>query len=264
MPIQRLKRPRTLGTASAFHLANRHGMMRFQHSSSGFRPENIVLIGGEEMIRRSLGLKFIAVVLLLCSGSLALAQGLTNSGLRGRVENENAGLPGVVVVVKAATLQGERTASTTANGDYGFAGLPPGEYTVTFKLSGFETVTRAVTLRAGQQESLDAKMVVSGVTAAATVSAKAETVSTGTQGSTTITSELTNKLPVTRTILSAVAASAGVAQVTSLGNAFSISGAATSENLFTVDGAVIIDNIRATPNNLFVEDAIQETTTSVS
>ena len=94
------------------------------------------------MIRRSLGWKFIAVVLLLCSGSLALAQGLTNAGLRGHVENDNAGLPGVLVTVKSAMLQGERTASTTANGDYGFAGLPPGDYTVTFKLQGFETMTK--------------------------------------------------------------------------------------------------------------------------
>jgi hypothetical protein len=64
--------------------------------------------------------------------------------------------------------------------------------------------------------------------------------------------------------VSAVAQSAGVAQITGLGNAFTISGAPTFDNLFTVDGAVIIDNLRATPNNLFIEDAIQETTTTVS
>src|SRR5262249_51345069 len=97
------------------------------------------------------------------------------------------------------------------------------------------------------------------------VTAKTETVSTSLQGSTTITTEITNKLPVARSIVSAVAASSGVALVTSMGaNQFSISGGPTFDNLYTVDGAVIIDNIRATPNNLFVEDAIQETTTSVN
>src|SRR5262249_56818692 len=38
----------------------------------------------------------------------------------------------------------------------------------------------------------------------------------------------------------------------------------TFDNLFTVDGAVIMDNVRGTPNTLFIEDAIQETTTSVN
>ena len=48
------------------------------------------------------------------------------------------------------------------------------------------------------------------------------------------------------------------------GNATSIGGAQSFDNQYTVDGAVIMDNIRGTPNNLFVEDAIQETTTNVA
>jgi hypothetical protein len=212
------------------------------------------------------GVAFLVLVatFLLASGGVILAQGLTNAALSGRVKAEGQGIPGVTVELTSPALQGVRTTTTREGGDYVFVGMPPGDYTVTFKLQGMQTVTKTVALKAAQQVTLDASMVVAGVTASATVTAKTETVSTSTQGSTTVTSELANKLPIARTIVSEVAASAGVAQVTGLGNAFTISGGPTFDNLFTVDGAVIIDNVRATPNNLFIEDAIQETTTTVS
>ncbi|MCA1582565.1 MAG: TonB-dependent receptor [Acidobacteria bacterium] len=216
------------------------------------------------MRRISVGCLVIGIAGLLASPTVVPAQGLTNAGLRGRVMVQDQGIPGVLVELTSPSLQGTRTAYTKSNGDYVFVGMPPGDYTVNFTLSGMQTVTKKVALTAAREVTLDATMVVAGVTATETVTAKTETVSTGLQGSTTITRELTDKLPVARTIVSAVAASSGVAQVTTLGNAFSISGGQTFDNLFTVDGAVIIDNVRSTPNNLFIEDAIQETTTSVN
>jgi hypothetical protein len=211
---------------------------------------------------RSLGVKVAALLLLICFGSLALAQSMTTA-LRGKVENENTGLPGVVITLKSPVLQGERTTTTSANGDYAFVGVPPGAYTVTFVLQGFQTVTKTIPLTAGQPATQDAVMSLSGVTTETVVTAKSETVSTTTTASTTYTTDLTNKLPITRTLLSAVNLSAGVAQ-TAPNGAFVISGANSFDNLFTVDGAVVTDNIRGTPNNLFIEDAIQETTTSVN
>ncbi len=208
-------------------------------------------------------LKFIGIVLLLCSGTLALAQGITNAALRGHVEHEGAGLPGVTVSLRAPSLQGERTAVTSSNGDYTFAALPPGDYTVAFKLQGFESVTKAVTLTTAQQSTLDAMMVLSGVKAEAVVVAKTETIASGIQGSSTYSVEITNKLPVARTLLSVLALSPGTAQ-TGPNNSFVISGAPSYDNQFTVDGAVVMDNTRSTPNNLFIEDAIQETTATTS
>ena len=43
-------------------------------------------------------------------------------------------------------LQGSRTTVTAENGDYVVPLLPPGTYTVTFELSGFETQEKTVTL----------------------------------------------------------------------------------------------------------------------
>jgi hypothetical protein len=208
---------------------------------------------------------FLALLLVIVVGATsAMGQSFTTGSLNGKVESENAGLPGVTVTLKSPVLQGTRTTVTSGNGDYTFVGLPPGDYDVTFTLQGFQTVTKTIKVTAGQAVKQDAALALSGVSAAATVTARAETVSTTTQASTTLTTEMTSKLPVGRTILASVELSSGLSRTTALGNAATISGGQTFDNLFTVDGAVVMDNIRGTPNNLFIEDAIQETTTSVN
>jgi outer membrane receptor for ferrienterochelin and colicin len=215
----------------------------------------------------------VLVLLLLGSAGAALAQGLTNATLRGRVTNEGQGLPGVTVTITSRSLQGSRTAVTSANGDYVLVGLPPGEYTATFAIQAFKTVTQTVALSAAQESRLDAVLSLAGVEAAATVVAKAETVSTALQASSTFTKELTDSLPIQRNLLSSVQLAPGVNangpnSSDRIGNGVSavvtISGAQSFDNLFTVDGAVVTDNVRGTPNNLFVEEALAETTTSTS
>ncbi|HTS02792.1 MAG TPA: TonB-dependent receptor, partial [Thermoanaerobaculia bacterium] len=211
---------------------------------------------------------------LLFLGPPALAQSIMTATLRGRVTNEGQGLPGVLVSIKSSALQGVRTSATSANGDYVFPGLPPGEYSVTFALQGFRTETRTVPVTVAQEARLDAVLSLAGVEAAATVVARTETVATSTpQASQTFTKELTDDLPVSRTLLSSVSLAAGVntngpGSSDRIGNGVApvvtISGGQSFDNLFTVDGAVVTDNIRGTPNNLFIEDAIAETTTSTS
>jgi len=193
----------------------------------------------------------------------ASAQGLPSANLTGHVTQAAQALPGVTVTARSPNLQGLRNTTTTLNGDYVFNNLPPGEYTITFELSGFQTVTRAVRLAASQKVVVDAAMSLSGVTAEAAVVAKAETISMSTQAATTYDSDLLNKLPTGRNLLSAVILTPGVNQ-NGPGGATTISGGMSFENLFTVNGVVITDNIRAVPNSLFIEDAIQETTTSTA
>ncbi len=167
------------------------------------------------------------------------------------------------MTAKAPTLQGTRTTVTSANGDYVFNNLPPGDYTITFSLASFQTRTETLPLRASEKKSLDAEISVASVSAQAEVVARSETISTSNQASATFTSGQLDSLPTARTLLSAVALSPGVNQNGPNG-AYTISGAQSFDNQFSVDGAVINDNIRGTPYNLFVEDAIQETTTSSS
>jgi len=215
------------------------------------------------MIRNRLWLVLLAVPLLVAN--IVAAQGLPTGTLAGRVsESEGLALPGVTVTVKSPALQGTRTAVTNVNGDYVVPNLPPGEYVVTFVMSGFQSATRNVKVSASQQVPLNAKLSISSVAAEAMVVAQSETVSQTAQAATTYSTEITNKLPMARTILSSVVLSAGV-NTNGPGGNTTISGAQSFDNVFTVNGVNIQDNIRGTPTvTLVIEDAIQETTTMTS
>src|SRR4029079_11687279 len=81
---------------------------------------------------------FLAVAVLL--PSTALAQG----ALTGTVRDESGGvLPGVTGEAASPVLiEKVRTAVTDSTGQYRITGLNPGTYSLTFKLSGFNTVKR--------------------------------------------------------------------------------------------------------------------------
>ena len=81
----------------------------------------------------------IAAIAALIAGS-AFAQ--TTASLTGAVTTEGKPLPGVTVTISSPNLQGSRTAVTGENGGYQFSGMPPGDYKVTFELSGMGTVTK--------------------------------------------------------------------------------------------------------------------------
>ena len=71
------------------------------------------------------------------------AAGQTVPGrVSGRVtDGSGAALPGVMVTVKAAALATPAAAVTDGVGQYLSPALPPGTYSVTFELSGFESRT---------------------------------------------------------------------------------------------------------------------------
>ncbi|MEO8053815.1 MAG: TonB-dependent receptor [Acidobacteriota bacterium] len=203
----------------------------------------------------------IALFVGLALAPVVLAQGLPTATLSGRVTNDALELPGVTVTAKSPALQGTRTTVTRANGDYVLANLPPGEYQITYTIQGFKAQTLSKTLGASQQASLDANLAMT-VTATTTVTAQSDSISQSPAQATTYTGDTLSKLPTARTVTSAVNLSPGVNQ--NGPNGASISGAQSTENLYTVNGVTITDNVRSSPNNLFIEDAIQETTTTTS
>lgn len=202
----------------------------------------------------------VATVLL---AGIAFAQGNPTATLTGRVINEGQGLPGVSVTVKSPSLQGTRSAVTSVNGDFVLPLLPAGDYTVSFSMSGFQTVTRQVKLSAAQTTPIQVNMSISAVAAEAVVTAQTETISQTQQNAQTLTTETLAKLPTARNIASAVNLAPGVNGNGPSGNTV-ISGAMSFENLFLVNGVAVQDNIRNTPFTLYIEDAIQEQTVSTS
>ena len=196
----------------------------------------------------------------------ALTQALPTGTITGHIsETEGLALPGVTVTVKSPALQGTRAAVTNVNGDYVVPNLPPGDYVVTFVMSGFQSVTRSLKVSAGQQIPLSARLSISAVAAETMVVAQSETVSQTAQAAATYSAELTNKLPTARTIQSAVLLAPGVTYSTVAANAPTISGGQSFDNNIMINGVNIQDNIRGqTSEWLVIPDAIQETTTMTS
>jgi outer membrane receptor for ferrienterochelin and colicin len=183
--------------------------------------------------------------------------------LTGHVTDGKDALPGVTVTVSSPNLQGTRSAMTTVAGDYLLTFLPPGEYKVHFEMQGFQTLDTTIKISAAQTSKLDALMPASKVAEELTVTGSYETISTSATASTTLEASLQNKLPITRDLQGAVALSAGVS-TTGPSGAITISGAQSYESLFLVNGVVVNENLRGQATNLFIEDAIQETTTTTS
>ncbi|HUP61016.1 MAG TPA: TonB-dependent receptor [Thermoanaerobaculia bacterium] len=197
--------------------------------------------------------------LILLGTTAAFGQVGTASSLTGTVTTEGAPLPGVTVTVSSPGLQGTRTTVSGEGGGYNFPSLPVGAYTVTFELSGLQKVTRQTTLQLATGGRVDVDMKVSAVSEAITVTASAPAVLETTEVARNFTSEQVSLLPVRRNITDTVVLAPGVNTNGARGN-ITISGAGSFDNLFMVNGVVVNENLRGQPHNLFIEDAIQEST----
>ena len=202
------------------------------------------------------------VVLALATAGTAVAQ-TSGSSLSGRVIYEDAPLPGVTVTLSSPALQGQQLTVTNAQGDYIFKGLPGGDYKVQFELPSFATLEYDVRLSTAQPRRLDAVMYPEAMQEEIVVTGQYESVSTGTQGSETMQQSMIEKLPIARTMQSAVLLSAGTSGTGPNGN-ITISGAQSYESLYTMNGVVLNENLRGQPFSMFIEDAILETTTITS
>jgi hypothetical protein len=92
--------------------------------------------------------------------------------MSGRVSDTGGGvLPGVTVEASADVLPSPRVTVTDTTGEYRLPALPPGNYTVTFTLSGMQTVTRQAQVQLNQDTTVDASLGIQGVTETVNVTA---------------------------------------------------------------------------------------------
>jgi len=201
------------------------------------------------------------VILALAFAGTASAQ--MGSELKGRVIFDNAPMPGVTVSLTSPALQGQKVAVTNAQGDYIFKALPAGDYHVRFELASFATLEYDVRMSTSQPRALDAVMYPEAMQEEIVVTSSFENVSTGAQGSSTMEQSTLEKLPVARTLNQAVLLSAGTSASGPGGN-ISISGSQSWESLYTINGVVVNENIRGQALDLYIEDAVLETTTMTS
>src|SRR5688572_31527184 len=118
-------------------------------------------------------LVIIAVLGLLLAPVAAFAQ--STGAIAGRVTgSDGMALPGVTVEASGPTLPTGRMAVSGANGEYRLEALPPGDYKVTFTLSGMQTVTRTAQVQLSQDTLVSPTLSVQGVTEIVNVTATAK------------------------------------------------------------------------------------------
>jgi len=156
---------------------------------------------------------FTALILILANGLLATETG----EIHGTVADEkNEGLPGVAVVAKSSSLQGERMVLTSQDGGFFFPLLPIGQYSLTFKLEGFSpAVQENITVRLGRVTTVNIILRYSEISEEVVVTAASPLIDkTSIDTSYYLGSEDLEKLPSqNRTVVDVVKFAPGVAGV---------------------------------------------------
>lgn len=202
----------------------------------------------------------LGVIVFLLAASVAYGQGRQTGAVRGTVvDAQGLVLPGVTVTVTSPALQGVRTAVSDVNGNYRIGALPPGNYAVVFEIPGFAFVEEAATVPLGGEIGVNSVMAPEGVTETIQVVAVVPTPIETTETSSNTTADEVNALPVGRTPFAIAELQPGLTDNTPNAGQVTINGSFAYDNIFLIDGVDVNDNLFGTANNLYIEDAIQET-----
>jgi hypothetical protein len=204
-----------------------------------------------------------AAALALLLAEAASGQAIPTGTLTGTVTDGAGPLPGVTVTVTSPNLQGVRTATSTVNGDYLLELLPPGFYKVSFALDGFQTVDTTVKVSGDLTSRVDAAMSpIPEFAEELTVIGRYDTISSTAAGASTREASLIQLLPISRDAQSYIYLSPATADLG--GGAWQVAGGVSTESLYLLNGAPTLENVYGTVLPLYIEDAIQEATTSLS
>jgi len=204
----------------------------------------------------------LACLSLLTPAPLASAQGVQTGTITGTVQSvDGLSLPGVLVTASSPVLQGQRSATTDVNGVYVIKGLPAGAYSVTFEISSFKPATKAVEINVGSTVDVGQTMALAGVTETVNVLAESPKPSALTTPTLSLAFTKTDldPLPVGRVPSQIADLAPGLTSSTPNVGQVTISGATAFDNVFMINGVDVNDNLFGTANNLFIEDAIQQT-----
>lgn len=193
--------------------------------------------------------------LAICALPL-LADGPQTSTIDGTITDaQGDALPGVTVTLTGP--QNTRTEITDANGDYRFALLQSGNYTVTADLEGLGSVERAVVLELGKREDVDLTL---GATAEEiTVTSEAALVTKYDTGAVTaLGEEALEHIPqATRNYWSNMKLMAGVVSYKQeFDQAPGVNGGIAQENVVFIDGVDISHNRRGGEMSFYMPSTV--------
>jgi hypothetical protein len=205
------------------------------------------------------------VLVLVCAIGLLVPAALTaqvqTGTLEGTVKDQSdAVLPGVTVSVTSPGLQGTRETVTDGNGHFTLPALPPGVYRVRYELQGMSPVVQDnIVVPLGSVADVQASMSIGTLTEVVNVTAQTSNALVVPTGQTNLTSRELNTIPVGRTPMRIAELAPGLTDNTPNANQLTISGGFAYDNVFLVDGVDINDNLFGSANNVYIEDAIDET-----
>jgi Carboxypeptidase regulatory-like domain/TonB dependent receptor-like, beta-barrel/TonB-dependent Receptor Plug Domain len=214
-------------------------------------------------------MKTAIVFALVLSSGVASAQTATGV-IDGVLKDPDGGtLPGVQVVANSPSLiTRDLTVFSDSAGYYRLQSLPPGTYTVTFTLAGFQTVERVgLIVNSGQTTNINILMAVAGVAESVTVIGGSPTVDpSSAKLGFTYSQSLIENIPTRRDFNALAATIPGVESATNFGtnqpgaNEFqNVLGAGPRANFYMFDGTTATDpSVGANQSKLFSYDIIEE------
>ncbi|MGE5243706.1 MAG: TonB-dependent receptor [Betaproteobacteria bacterium] len=191
----------------------------------------------------------VAIVAVLGAATSASAQ--IGSAIAGVVKDSSGGvLPGVTVeAASPALIEGTRSGVTDSSGQYRITGLRPGQYTVTFTLTGFRTVKReGITLPAAFTATVNAELQVGQLQETVTVTSAAPLVDVRNSVSQSIMNrEVLDTIPTGKDPFAVGQLIAGMTTATpDVGGTqlmqqptLQVHGSSNNDNVFMVDGVQI-------------------------
>ncbi|HET8924059.1 MAG TPA: carboxypeptidase regulatory-like domain-containing protein [Candidatus Acidoferrum sp.] len=218
---------------------------------------------------------FCALLLVFNFCALAYPQGPASGSIAGSVQDNTAAVvPGVTVTLTDAAGVAQ-TATTDEKGEFVFAGLAPGTYTVSVALAGFkEFKSQIIKVEEGQPPRIDVTLEPAAV--ATKVNVEGQTVTQVETESAQITGVITNKEITTlglngRNFTQLIALAPGVSNQSGQDEAlvgvkgsvkYSVNGGRVEYNTYDVDGGDILNaSINGSSSTLIVYpsiDAINE------
>ena len=201
------------------------------------------------------------LALLLACSAPTFAQGTQTGTIRGTVKDQQGlALPGATITATSAALQGDRTVVTDADGNFLLRAVPPGTYNLKVEMSGMAAVQKTADVPLGGVAQLDITMSLSQVQESVTVTGETPTILTTPVVGANMKHEVVEALASRRDLQGIANLSPAVTESTAPNaQQLNINGAFAYDNLFMINGIDVNDNLFGSPQNVFIEDAIQET-----
>ncbi len=214
----------------------------------------------------------LASALLLLSVPATLRPQTATGQISGTVRDASAAVvPGVTITLSNDLTGLRRVAHTDRQGDYVFALLPPGTYSVQAELSGFRAARETgIRLFVDTRIRVNLTLLVGEMTEAVEVQAAAVALqSEDANIGQTLTQRQITELPLNgRSFLSLIFLQAGAVETfgeqgwmrQGAGDAISLQGARPTSNNFMIDGTANIDTALGTPAVILSVDVMEEFT----